>query len=80
MCMVDYLFYPRSSRGAFGDLHMLKRSCASRDEFDKIKRDCDRMTILTGSECTVAMCEESGCRAELPVHKPGRDIDMLWLN
>ena len=61
-----------------GGLHLFSRHCASRDGFEKSKMRCDK-SILTGRECTVAMCEESGCTAELPVHKPGTCIYMLWL-
>ena len=47
-------------------IHLIHRGCASKDVFEKVKRECDDTTILGGSEYTVAMCEESGCKAELP--------------
>ena len=42
-----------------GFLHQISRYCASKDAFEEEKQECY-------DECTVAMCEESGCTAELP--------------
>jgi len=46
--------------------HLISRGCASKDSVEENNRLCKDTTILDGYECTVAMCEESGCTAELP--------------
>ena len=37
------------------------RGCASRADYTALKDECERQGI-----CSVAMCETSGCKAELP--------------
>ena len=49
----------------YDDFHLVSRYCASKDAFEEQNQECNE-TILNGYECTVAMCEESGCKAELP--------------
>ena len=69
VCMVNHDNY--------GDLHTISRYCASKDYFEEQNQKCDRTTILDGYECTVAMCEESGCTAELPKSAGKYDVLML---
>ncbi|KAJ7321801.1 hypothetical protein OS493_033654 [Desmophyllum pertusum] len=42
-------------------LTLLKRHCYSRNSDNRVKDKCD----ANPSECAVAMCDKSGCKAEL---------------
>lgn len=47
-----------------GAKNNVKRFCASRGDLNTIKRRCDRSSSFDDF-CAVAMCDESGCNAQL---------------
>ncbi|KAJ7389541.1 hypothetical protein OS493_030926 [Desmophyllum pertusum] len=54
VCMLGKLFHE-------SQVEVIKRHCYSRNGYNRVKDDCD----ANPSECAVAMCDKSGCKAEL---------------
>ena len=49
-----------------GRKNNVKGFCSSRDDLNTIKRRCDRSSSFDDF-CAVAMCDESGCKAQLSI-------------